>query len=74
VRDAHEFYAAFRDYGDARFGERILSSTTQSIWESRGEWSSIEIIGDQTLWILAPDAEFGEIVRDALSFPAIPAE
>jgi hypothetical protein len=68
VRDAHEFYA------DARFGERILSSTTQSIWESRGEWSSIEIIGDQTLWILAPDAEFGEIVRDALSFPAIPAE
>jgi len=37
VRDAHEFYSAFRDYGDIRFGERTLSSTTRSIWESRGE-------------------------------------
>ena len=74
VRDAHEFYGAFRDYGDARFGERTLSSTTRSIWESRGEWNSIEIIGDQTLWILAPNAEIGEMVREALSFPAVRAE
>ncbi len=74
VRDAHDFYGAFRDYGDARFGERITSSTTRSIWESRGEWSSVEIIGDQTLWILAPDAEIGEMVREALSFPAVRAE
>jgi hypothetical protein len=70
VRDAHEFYGAFRDYGDARFGERTLSSTTSSVWDSRGEWNSIEIIGDQTLWILAPDAETGETIRDSLVFPA----
>ncbi len=70
VRDAHEFYSAFRDYGDIRFGERTLSSTTRSIWESRGERNSIEIIGDQTLWILAPDSEIGEAVREALAFPA----
>ncbi len=70
VRDAHEFYSAFRDYGDVRFGERTLSSTTRSIWESRGEWNSIEIIGDQTLWILAPGSEIGEAVREALAFPA----
>jgi hypothetical protein len=70
VRDAHEFYSAFRDYGDARFGERTLSSTTRSIWESHSEWNSIEIVGDQTLWILAPDSEIGAAVRDALSFPA----
>ncbi len=74
VRDAHEFYSAFRDYGDSRFGERTLSSTTQSIWESRGEWNSIEIIGDQTLWILAPDSEVGEAVREVLAFPAERAE
>ena len=74
VRDAHEFYAAFRDYGGARFGERTLSSTTRSVWESRGGWNSIDIIGDQTLWILAPDAEIGEMVREALSFPALRAE
>ncbi len=70
VRDAHEFYSAFRDYGDVRFGERTLSSTTRTIWESRGEWNSIEIIGDQTLWNLAPDSEIGEAVREALAFPA----
>ena len=70
VRDAHEFYSAFRDYADFRFRERTLSSTTRSIWESRGEWNSIEIIGDQTLWILAPDSEIGEAVREALAFPA----
>ncbi len=70
VRDAHEFYSTFRDYGGARFGERTLSSTTRSIWEADGEWNSIEIIGDQTLWILAPDSEIGEAVREALAFPA----
>lgn len=70
VRDAHGFYGAFRDYGDSRFGERTLSSTTHSDWESSAEWSSIEIIGDQTLWILAPDAELGEMIREAITFPA----
>lgn len=70
VRDAHEFYGAFRDYGESRFGDRILSSTTRSIWESPTGWSSVELIGDQTLWIMAPDAEFGEILREALTFPA----
>ena len=70
VRDAHDFYGAFRDYGHARFGDRTTSSTTRSIWESRGEWNSIEIIGDQTLWILAPDAETGETIRTSLAFPA----
>lgn len=74
VRDAHDFYGAFRDYGDARFGERTLSSTTRSIWESRSQWSSIEIIGDQTLWILAPNIEVGETIRESLAFPAERAE
>ena len=74
VRDAHGFYGAFRDYGDSRFGERTLSSTTRSIWESTSEWSSMEIIGDQTLWILAPDAELGEMIREAVAFPAELAE
>ena len=70
VRDAHEFYGAFRDYGDSRFGERTFSSTTRSIWDSTANWSSIEIAGDQTLWILAPDAEIGERLRESLTFPA----
>ena len=34
----------------------------------------IEIIGDQTLWILAPDSETGDAIREALAFPAERAE
>ena len=67
VRDAHSFYGAFRDYGDARFGERTLSSTTRFIWDSPGEWSSIDIAGDQTLWIIAPDEATGEALREVLT-------
>ncbi|GMR10078.1 MAG: hypothetical protein BMS9Abin28_0899 [Anaerolineae bacterium] len=74
VRDAHEFYGAFRDYGDSRFGDRSLSSTTRSVWDSPDDWNSIDIGGDQTLWILAPDAEIGEMIREALTFPAELAE
>ncbi len=74
VRDAHGFYGVFRDYGDSRFGERILSSTTRSVWDSPGDWNSIDIVGDQTLWILAPDAEIGETLREVLTFPAELAE
>ncbi|MCZ6529358.1 MAG: hypothetical protein O6949_03380 [Chloroflexi bacterium] len=74
VRDAHGFYGAFRDYGDSRFTERILSSTARSIWESPTEWNSIDIVGDQTLWILAPDAELGEMILETIAFPAELAE
>ena len=74
VRDAHEFYSALRDYGNSRYGDRTLSSTTLSIWESPAVWSSIEIAGDQTLWISAPDAEIGETLREAVTFPAELAE
>jgi len=74
VRDAYEFYGAFRDYGDSRFGGRSLSSTTRFVWDSPDDWVSIDIAGDQTLWILAPDAEIGETIREALTFPAEFAE
>ncbi len=74
VSEAHEFYGAFRDYADSRFGERTLSSTTRSAWESRRAWSSMDIAGDQTLWVLAPGAEIGERVRELIEFPAEQAD
>lgn len=70
VRDAHEFYDGFREYGNSRFGDRILSSTTQTVWESPGDWAAIEITGDQTLWILAPDSGAGTALREAIPFPS----
>ena len=70
VRDAHEFYDGFREYGNSRFGDRILSSTTQTVWESPGVWAAIEITADQTLWILAPDSGAGTALREAIPFPS----
>lgn len=72
VSDAHEFYEAFRTYGGVRFGEPAESSTTRTTWEGGLEWASLEISGDQTLWVLAPSSSIGESLRQAITFPATP--
>lgn len=70
VRDAHEFYEAFREYGLLRYQEQTVSSTTQTVWESDFGWASIEISGDQTRWIHAPESALGEQLRQTIPFPA----
>lgn len=70
IKDAHEFYAAFRDYGQLRYGEQTVSSTTRTVWEGSFGWASIELSGDQTLWITAPDSSIGKQLRQAVAFPA----
>ncbi|MGH2621901.1 MAG: hypothetical protein ACRDHG_15215, partial [Anaerolineales bacterium] len=74
VFEAHEFYSAFLGYGDDRFGGRSPSTTTEAAWESSVGHASIEILGDQTLWILAPDAQIAQILRQGVAFPAQPAQ
>ncbi len=68
VRDAQEFAAAFLDYGDARFGRRDVS-TGSFTWESSEGAVLFEQIGNQTLWILAPDANTVGNIRGAAEFP-----
>jgi hypothetical protein len=68
ARDAEEFYLAFQDYGELRFGAGTLS-TLQSTWSSTEGSVLIERWGNQTLWILAPDPEEREILRQAIEFP-----
>ncbi len=70
VLEAHEFYGAFLGYGDARFGGRTVSTTTRAAWDSSFGHASIEIAGDQTLWILAPDVQIAEALRQGVAFPA----
>ncbi len=72
IREAYEFLPAFRSYADARFGERVMSGTTQTSWEGGEGYTTIEVRGDQTLWILAPDADTVAALRQAVSFPARP--
>lgn len=69
VRDAHEFYEVFREYGNSRFGEHMSFSTTEGIWENNSIFSKLLVSNDQTLWILAPNAETAETVLSAVSFP-----
>jgi hypothetical protein len=68
--DVHEFDAAFRDYGDARFGQRKTSSSYEASWYSEVSYVLFERLSNQALWILAPNAEIGQALRQAISFPA----
>jgi hypothetical protein len=68
-RDAFEFAEAFQAYAGWRFGER---HTDQA--ERRWTWGRgavlLERAYDQTLWIVAPDDETAEALRQAVEFPA----
>jgi hypothetical protein len=68
VRDAQEFAAAFLDYGDARFGRREVSAGSFT-WESSEGAVLFEQIGNQTLWILAPDVDAVGAMRNSFEFP-----
>jgi hypothetical protein len=70
MRDVHEFAAAFLNYGDGRLGKRISSSAYEARWESDSSYSLFERRSNQTRWILAPDAQTVETLRQALPFPA----
>jgi hypothetical protein len=70
IREAYEFMGAFRLYADARFGTRASSETIRASWHERGGYTTIEIRGNQTLWILAPDSETAGRLREAVDFPA----
>ncbi|KPK88751.1 MAG: hypothetical protein AMJ88_18455, partial [Anaerolineae bacterium SM23_ 63] len=70
MHDVHEFDAAFRDYGDARFGTRETSSSYKASWHGETGYVLFERLSNQALWILAPNAEIGQALRQAISFPA----
>jgi hypothetical protein len=69
MRDVHEFFSAFRNYGDLRFGRRETSSTYETTWIDESSYALIERISNQTVWILTPDAETGQRLRRFLPFP-----
>jgi hypothetical protein len=68
ARDSQEFAAAFLDYGDARFGRRDVG-TGNFTWEASEGFILFERIGNQTLWILAPDADTVDAIRTSVEFP-----
>jgi hypothetical protein len=69
MRDAHESFAAFRDYGTVRFGDPEYPSTTSMRWVFDGGLSYFERVSNQTLWILAPDELTMENLRQVVHLP-----
>ena len=69
MRDAHEFSAAFHDYGLSRFGDPEVSSSTSAQWIYEDGISFFERVSNQTLWILAPDEQTLEILQKVVPLP-----
>jgi hypothetical protein len=69
MRDAHEFFAAFRDYGTIRFGDPEYPSTTSIQWVFPEGIAYFERVSNQTIWILAPDEQTLEVLKQAIPLP-----
>jgi len=69
MADAEEFLLALRAYGDQRLGRRE-GDTRQFRWEAADEAMLAERASDQVLWIIAPNAEIRDALRQAVLFPA----
>ncbi|TET97134.1 MAG: hypothetical protein E3J30_09810 [Anaerolineales bacterium] len=69
MRDAHEFSAAFHDYGLSRFGDPEISSITSAQWAYENGISYFERVSNQTLWILAPNEQTLEVLQKAIPLP-----
>lgn len=67
--DAQDFFTAFQAYGQARFGPGFPSAYRLTWSTSPGE-VLLERHSDQTLWLLAPDADTLAALRQAIPFPA----
>ena len=68
ARDAEEFYLAFEEYGDTRYGNGTLANLSAT-WDSPEGQVLIERWGNQTLWIVAPNSDDLNSLRQAIQFP-----
>jgi hypothetical protein len=68
MRDAHEFTAAYQDYGELRYGEPTAFSTTRVEWTSDDINVLLERQSNQTLIILSSSEDL-QVLRDALPLP-----
>lgn len=68
IRDAQEAALAWRDYGDARFGDHHSVGSGYR-WEGDGTVAIVDRQSTQTLLILAPDQATADALVDAVPFP-----
>jgi hypothetical protein len=70
LRHAEEAFAAFRQYGDARFGDHTATATFTIQWAAADAFAVLERRSLQSVWIQAPDEATAAALRLALEFPA----
>jgi hypothetical protein len=64
--DSTEFINAFREYATARFDQPAEEQDTSLVWQSGAAYVMFNHLGQQTTWILAPDATTAQSVWDTL--------
>jgi hypothetical protein len=69
MRDAHEFSAAYKNYGDLRFGEADLSTRSSAEWTMGDISGLLERQSNQTLIILTSSPTDLHALRDAVTLP-----
>ena len=69
MRDAHEFSAAFLDYGLGRYGDPERPSSTSARWITEDGITYFERVSNQTIWIVAPDEYTLEVLQKAIPLP-----
>jgi hypothetical protein len=69
MRDAHEFIAAYKVYGDTRFGKADHSTNTGAEWATGDLGGLIERQSNQTLIILASSPIHLKSLREAIALP-----
>jgi hypothetical protein len=64
--DAREFYNAFQEYGESRFGTATSTSTERVSWDNPESYAEFHIEEGATMWLLAPDKAAAQKVMDTL--------
>lgn len=68
IRDAQEAFLSWRDYADARLGERVAEGTGYR-WQSEAGYAQLQRTSNQTLWLFAPNEETAVALGSAVSLP-----
>lgn len=65
-RDLDEFYEAFMQYAQKRWGEPFVDPVVGNAWQGDDFYNSFYITENFSTWILSPDAALDKIIKEVL--------